>query len=113
MPSELIEAARVDGASMFQIFWHVGFPAARPAAAMLGMFTFIAAWTDFFWPLVVLTPEDPTVQTALVHSGQRLHPGLLAVADRHGHRDHPAAGGVRACSASDIIGGIMQGAVKS
>ncbi|MEP6477932.1 MAG: carbohydrate ABC transporter permease [Rhodoglobus sp.] len=65
LPDELIEAGRVDGANMFQTFWYIGFPAARPAAAMLALFTFIATWTNFFWPFIVLNPSDPTLPVAL------------------------------------------------
>ncbi len=65
IPDELIEAARVDGCSMIRTFWHVAVPAARPAAAMLGLFTFVATWTDFFWPFIVLGPGDPTLPVAL------------------------------------------------
>ncbi len=65
LPFELVEAARVDGCSMIRTFWHVAVPAARPAAAILGMFTFMATWTDFFWPLIVLPASNPTVQIAL------------------------------------------------
>ncbi|PKW17986.1 carbohydrate ABC transporter permease [Saccharopolyspora spinosa] len=63
---ELVDAARVDGCSMWGTFWHVAVPAIRPQAAVLGMVTFMAAWNDFFWPLIVLDPnESPTVQVAL------------------------------------------------
>ena len=65
IPDELIEAARVDGANQFRIFLTVAVPAARPAAAILGLFTFMATWTDFLWPLIVLNPTNPTLQTAL------------------------------------------------
>ena len=65
LPDELIEAGRVDGANMFKTFWYIGFPAARPAAAMLGLFTFIATWTNFFWPFIVLDPSNPTLPVAL------------------------------------------------
>lgn len=65
LPNELIEAARIDGCSMIATFWHVGLPAARPAAAMLALFTFTATWTNFFWPLIVLDPDDPTLPVAL------------------------------------------------
>ena len=65
VPTELIEAARVDGASMLRTFWHVGLPAARPAAAMLGLFTFVATWTNFFWPFIVLRSQNPTLPVAL------------------------------------------------
>ncbi len=65
LPPELIEAARVDGASMIRIFWHVGLPAARPAAVMLALFTFIATWTNFFWPFIVLDKDSRTLPVAL------------------------------------------------
>ena len=51
--------------STLRMFWHVVLPAARPGAAVLGLFTFMQAWNDFFWPLIVLTPDNPTVQVAL------------------------------------------------
>lgn len=65
LPYELVEAARVDGASMFRTFWSVALPAARPAAAMLFLFTFIASWTNFFWPSIVLGTKNPTLPVAL------------------------------------------------
>ena len=65
LPYELIEAARVDGCSMLRTFWHVALPAARPAAAMLALFTFVGSWTNFFWPFVVLGPSNPTLPVAL------------------------------------------------
>ncbi|ROQ03779.1 cellobiose transport system permease protein [Rathayibacter sp. PhB93] len=65
IPDELIEAARVDGANQFRTFLTVAVPAARPAMAILALFTFMMAWTDFLWPLIVLSPTNPTLQTAL------------------------------------------------
>ena len=65
LPDELIEAARMDGASMIRTFWHIGLPAARPAAAMLALFTFVSTWTNFFWPFIVLDPGNPTLPVAL------------------------------------------------
>lgn len=65
VPDELIEAARVDGASMFRTFWTVGVTAARPAAAMLFLFTFVQAWNNFFWPFIVLDRQNPTLPVAL------------------------------------------------
>ncbi|MCQ1945744.1 carbohydrate ABC transporter permease [Arthrobacter sp. zg-Y1116] len=111
LPNELIEAVRVDGANMWQAFWHVGLPAARPAAAMLALFTFVATWTNFFWPLIVLNAQNPTLPVALqqlqsarfvdysvVLAGVVLSTIPLfivfAVAGRH------------------LVAGIMQGAVK-
>ncbi|WP_127473697.1 carbohydrate ABC transporter permease [Microbacterium sulfonylureivorans] len=65
VPDELIEAARVDGASMIRTFWVVGVTAARPAAAMLFLFTFVGAWNNFFWPFIVLDRQNPTLPVAL------------------------------------------------
>jgi cellobiose transport system permease protein len=65
VPDELIEAARVDGASMIRTFWTVGATAARPAAAMLFLFTFVGAWNNFFWPFIVLDRQSPTLPVAL------------------------------------------------
>jgi cellobiose transport system permease protein len=65
VPDELIEAARIDGATMIRTFWTVGVPAARPAAAMLFLFTFVGAWNNFFWPFIVLDRQNPTLPVAL------------------------------------------------
>lgn len=65
LPFELIEAARVDGASMIRTFWSVAMPAARPAAAMLALFTFVGSWTNFFWPFIILGSANPTLPVAL------------------------------------------------
>jgi cellobiose transport system permease protein len=65
LPFELIEAARVDGCSMIRTFWHVALPAAKPAASMLALFTFVASWTNFFWPFIVLGSTNPTLPVSL------------------------------------------------
>ncbi|MET7741042.1 carbohydrate ABC transporter permease [Streptomyces sp. NPDC005385] len=65
IPDELIEAARVDGAGQLRTFWYVAWPGVRSTAAVLGMFTFMFAWNDYFWPLIALPPENGTVQIAL------------------------------------------------
>jgi cellobiose transport system permease protein len=54
LPYELIEAARVDGCSMIRTFWNVALPAARPAASMLALFTFVAQWTNYYWPFLII-----------------------------------------------------------
>jgi multiple sugar transport system permease protein len=53
VPRELEEAARVDGAGPWRIFWSVSLPLAKPALATLGLFAFIEAWKSLLWPLVV------------------------------------------------------------
>lgn len=65
LPTELLEAARVDGCSMIRTFWHLGLTAARPAAAMLALFTFVTTWNNFFWPFIVLDQQNPTLPVAL------------------------------------------------
>lgn len=65
VPDELLEAARMDGASSFRTFWTIGVPAARPAMSMLALFTFVTAWNNFFWPFIVLDRQDPTLPVAL------------------------------------------------
>lgn len=65
LPYELVESARIDGCSLLQVFWFVALPAARPAATMLGLFTFVASWTTFFWPFIVLGPKNPTLPVAV------------------------------------------------
>ena len=111
VPNDLIDASRVDGCHTARVFWHVVLPAVRPAAAVLGLLTFMNTWNDFFWPLIVLSPRNPTVQVgvstlasgyvedyALVLTGTFISIlPLLAVFIVLGKQ---------------IIGGIMQGAVK-
>nr|MBO2474988.1 sugar ABC transporter permease [Actinomycetales bacterium] len=58
VPHELVEAARVDGASTLRIWWNVILPAVRPGMAVLGINTFMLTWNDFMWPLIVLTPDN-------------------------------------------------------
>lgn len=111
IPDELIEAARVDGANQIRTFFTVAVPAARPAMAILGLFTFMMAWTDYLWPLIVLSPQNPTLQTALgqLQSGYYVDYSIVL------------AGAVLAtlpllilfiAAGRQLISGIMQGAVK-
>jgi len=55
LPNELLDAARVDGASEFTIWWRVIFPLVRPGLAVLAILSFTNNWNDFFWPLIVTT----------------------------------------------------------
>jgi multiple sugar transport system permease protein len=58
VPDEMLEAARVDGASEFRIFLSIVVPALRPILATLATFTFLGTWNDFMWPLIVLSDES-------------------------------------------------------
>ncbi|MCD9875068.1 carbohydrate ABC transporter permease [Streptomyces guryensis] len=111
LPDELIEAGRVDGASTARIFWSIVIPVARPGMAVLGMLTFMASWNDFFWPVIALTSQEPTVQVALrqlgggyVHDQSVIMAGTLL-----GTLPVLLVFGLLG---RQIVGGIMQGAVK-
>lgn len=111
VPSELIDAARADGCSLLRVYWHVVVPAIRPAAAVLGVFMFMGAWNDFFWPLVVLGPENPTVPVALstLASGYFTDYSLMLAGATLATVPVLV---IFALLAKQIVGGIMQGAVK-
>jgi multiple sugar transport system permease protein len=58
IPDDLLAAARIDGASELTIYFRVVLPVARPVLATLAIFTFMSAWNDFMWPLIILTSDD-------------------------------------------------------
>lgn len=58
LPSELLDAARIDGASELRIYWGVVLPQIAAPLASLGIFTFMATWNDYLWPLVVITSRE-------------------------------------------------------
>jgi multiple sugar transport system permease protein len=58
IPDDLLEAARVDGAGEWTIFWRIVMPLSAPAVAALAIITFLPAWNALLWPLVVLTSEE-------------------------------------------------------
>jgi multiple sugar transport system permease protein len=62
IPDELLDAARIDGASEFRIYAQVVLPLCRPVLAATAIFTFMAAWEDFLWPLIIIS--DPNKFTA-------------------------------------------------
>jgi len=74
MPRELDEAARLDGASFFQIYWCILMPLCRPALVTVGLFNFIYAWKDFMGPLIYLNST----------SNQTLELGLRTFQTMHG-----------------------------
>ncbi|GAA1713801.1 hypothetical protein GCM10009809_07520 [Isoptericola hypogeus] len=60
LPREVFEAARVDGAGPYRLFWSIVLPMSRPILGVVSVFAVIAAWKDFLWPLLVL--KDPAIQ---------------------------------------------------
>jgi multiple sugar transport system permease protein len=68
IPMELTDAARLDGASAWHLFTHIVLPLSRPALAVVTIFTLIASWKDFLWPLLVLSNSDlQPLMVALYH----------------------------------------------
>jgi multiple sugar transport system permease protein len=66
IPDELLDSARIDGASEFRIYWQIALPLAGPALAATAIGTFTWTWNDFFWPLLVISSSDlQTVQLGL------------------------------------------------
>ncbi|MES1158967.1 MAG: carbohydrate ABC transporter permease [Terricaulis silvestris] len=57
VPEEMLEAARVDGASEWQIFLRIVLPGMQPIIVTLGLFVFLGSWNDFLWPLIILTDQ--------------------------------------------------------
>ena len=68
LPDELEEAARLDGANSFQIFWRVMLPLARPSISALAIVTTLAAWNNLLWPLVVTSREEHRTLTVGIAS---------------------------------------------
>ncbi|HEY0697576.1 MAG TPA: carbohydrate ABC transporter permease [Micromonospora sp.] len=109
---ELIEAARVDGCSTLRIYWNVVLPALRPAAAVLGLLTFMTTWNDFLWPYAVLNdPENPTVQLSLRALSNGYYQDMSQVFTGTAIATLPLLV-VFVLFGRQIIGGIMEGAVK-
>jgi ABC-type glycerol-3-phosphate transport system permease component len=63
LPPGLYEAARLDGASEWKVFWKIVLPLIKPALVVLGIFTFMFQWVNFLWPLVATTTDDMRVLT--------------------------------------------------
>lgn len=112
VPDELVESARMDGASTWRIYRSIVLPAVRPGMAVLALLTFMQNWNEFLWPLMVLQPDNPSVQVAIrglttnygedysmVFAGTLLSIVPLIV--------------IFVAFGRQIIGGLMEGAVKA
>jgi multiple sugar transport system permease protein len=58
IPKDLIDSARIDGASEFRIFWQIVLPLCKPALVALGVFTFREAWDMYIWPLIIVSKDS-------------------------------------------------------
>jgi alpha-1,4-digalacturonate transport system permease protein len=68
IPDEVIQAARIDGASEWRIFWNIILPNAKPAIATLAIFSFMWRWNDYVWPLIAInSPKKYTLQLAIAN----------------------------------------------
>jgi multiple sugar transport system permease protein len=79
IPSELEDAARVDGANRFRIFAQISLPLVRGALVALFIFTFLALWNDLFWPLIVLSDRPMLtlpVGLIVIQQGSYIQRGL-------------------------------------
>ncbi|GAA1822082.1 carbohydrate ABC transporter permease [Luedemannella flava] len=113
VPDEMIEAARVDGCTTTRTFISVVLPTLRPAAAVLGLLTFMATWNDFIWPYAVLgDPENPTVQLSLRALSNGYYQDMSQVFAGTAIATLPLLIAF-VVFGRQIIGGIMEGAVKS
>ncbi|WP_147675150.1 carbohydrate ABC transporter permease [Numidum massiliense] len=70
IPKELDEAAKIDGCSYFGIYWRIILPLAKPALVSLAIFTILASWNDFLWPLVVTSSDEMRVLSIGIASFQ-------------------------------------------
>ncbi|MEW2358997.1 carbohydrate ABC transporter permease [Spirillospora sp. NPDC029432] len=112
VPDELIEAARVDGCTTFGIYWRVVLPALRPAAGVLGLFTFMQTWNEYMWPLAVLTPDNPTVQLSINNLANAYFKDYTLMFAGTTVAILPLLV-VFVVFGRQIIGGIMEGAIKA
>jgi cellobiose transport system permease protein len=111
LPDELLEAARIDGATSLRTFWSIVLPVARPGMAVLGMLTFMTAWNDFFWPVITLNSTNPTIQVALNNLGSGYVPDTSVIMAGTLLGTLPVIG-VFLVLGRQIVGGIIAGAIK-
>jgi cellobiose transport system permease protein len=111
LPDELLEAAKIDGATSLRTFWSIVLPIARPGMAVLGMLTFMTAWNDFFWPVITLNSTNPTIQVALNNLGSGYVPDTSVIMAGTLVGTLPVIV-VFLLLGRQIVGGIIAGAVK-
>lgn len=78
IPRDLFEAAQLDGAGWFTIFWRIVLPMSRPILAVVSLLSIMTAWKEFLWPLIVLTdPDTQPLAVALPRLAQATDPAFL------------------------------------
>ena len=104
-------AAPVAAAASLAVEAPVVVPAVRPAMAVLAMLTFLTAWNDFFWPIITLSSQNPTIQVAFQSLATGYAPQQSVIMAGTLYGTIPVLV-VFALLGRQIVGGIMQGAVK-
>ncbi|MET8336200.1 carbohydrate ABC transporter permease [Streptosporangium canum] len=112
VPDELVEAARVDGASTMRIYANVILPALRPGMAVLALLVFMQTWNEFMWPLIVLNPDNPVVQTSIAALNQAHGTDYVMLFTGTAASVLPLFI-VFVAFGRQIVGGLMEGAVKA
>ncbi len=110
LPDELVEAARVDGASLTRTLFSIVFPIARPGMAVLGILAFMASWNDFLWPFIAVR-NRPTIQVAVASISAGYTPDISVILAGTVIATVPLIV-VTAVFGKQIVGGIAAGAVK-
>jgi len=75
IPDEMLEAARIDGAGEWRIFWSIVLPVLRPILVTLAIFAFLGSWNDFLWPLIVLADDSRQTLPVAIAALSREHAG--------------------------------------
>jgi cellobiose transport system permease protein len=113
IPDELIEAARMDGASTLRIYWRIVLPAVRPGMSVLALLTFMLNWNEFLWPLLILEADNPTVQVAISQLQQSNYASDYALLFTGTLISIVPLVLVFIAFGKQIVGGIMEGAIRT
>ena len=93
LPREIFEAARMDGAGPFRLFWSIVLPMSRPIIGVVSVFAVIASWKDFLWPFLVLKSDSVKPLSVYLQSMANVDKGTLmaalAISTAHPDRDVP------------------------
>jgi cellobiose transport system permease protein len=112
VPQELIDAGSIDGAGFFKIYWSLALPLVRSSAFVLFLFTFLSAWNDFAWPLIITqTPDNFTAQVAVSQLNSANNPSYPSILGGSLIMALPLIA-MFIVTARQFVAGVMDGAVK-
>lgn len=112
VPQELIDSGQVDGAGYFRVYWSLALPLVRSSAFVLLLFSFLTAWNDFAWPLIVIqTPANYTAQVAVSQLNAANAPSYPAILGGSLVMAFPLIL-MFVLTAKQFVAGVMDGAVK-